>query len=461
MNSDFLQFAQQKYRHQKILLWGMGVTGKSALAFFNDLHVVCDVLNRDEISLGQLSFGRFWKEDELLKAKDFPSYDLIIKSPGIPQDHPLVEKLKHSSLHFTSDIEEALSLFPSETPLVAITGSNGKTTTVNLLFDATKRIEGLRPFLGGNVGTPLFDILRTAQNLPNLLILELSSFQLEYVEKMRPTIAAILNLTPTHGERYPNYKSYIEAKLNIAKKMTKEGTLFVNEKFFEELKKEEITFERKGPIEIYDSPAQKQSFAKKLDLTSFKLLGEHNRSNLMVIDEIFKKMNWPLSALQKTVNSFQAPPHRCEYIGENDKIVVYNDSKSTNFSSTLEALKAVKEKHSCLVTLILGGKLRDKSEELKVDDLIAKREMIDVIYLVGESTDPLWEKLSTSLSVLPTGLLNRTLQDIQEKLPLRHQKVVLLFSPAFPSFDLYKNYEHRGEEFVKEVRHFFPDLKLT
>jgi UDP-N-acetylmuramoylalanine--D-glutamate ligase len=405
-------------RNKKVTIFGMGVSGLSALKLLHREGADITVVNNGEVNT--------WNHlDEILKYTDkcisqdmakeaFESCELIILSPGIPKNHNL---LKDSKAPIWSEIE--LGFRYADAPIIAITGTNGKTTTVTLLGEILKSM-GYSTFVGGNIGVPLCDYKSA-----DFIVLEVSSFQMEAIEKFKPHLAVILNVTQNHGERYDHFSDYLSAKLNIAKNLDKKDFMYTSD----------VPFEGAG-IKI-----DLENIKMDWDLSKFKIPGTHNIKNLYVIYEILKKLNLDLKEAEKALPNLSGVPFRMELI-EGNHHQVFNDAKSTNWDATLTAINSIKNKNTYL---ILGGQKRGHGDSI-LPHLEEIKKNVSRVFLIGETTDDLAAEINDNNFALKCYELKDALIEAKKE-----SKGALIFSPAFPSFDQFKNYVDRGESFSKLV----------
>ncbi len=395
-----------------VLIWGMGVTGKS-------LHKVCEsygatVWNTDKEYMG---FDKFISQDEVIESNI--KFDLILKSPGVPW-LPELNYFKASGVDILGELEIISLLSP--VPIIAITGSNGKTTVCTMLKEAFD-ILGINVFLGGNIGTPYSTILN--QNV-KFAILETSSFQLELIETFSPLVAAILNIVPHHQERHPTLEHYQNAKFNIFKNMSEFSSLIVSK---------ELKALVQGDFKVCVPGSIKR------DHSAMKVVGEHNIKNFQFVEEILDVLGLNTQVMSELIERFTGVEHRIEFIGEYGKLKVYNDSKSTNINSTLTALQSFPNDSE--IFLLLGGQLRsdDISEFLKIKEYLRDEQ----VFLFGESREILSREFNS--------LQGESIEDFfKSNLP---REGTLLFSPGFPSYDQYKNFEHRGQNFKEMIKQYY------
>lgn len=436
--------------NKNVVVFGAGISGVSACKLL--LHKKANVFM---VSKGEKESWSGWTELEKLTdqmpeghfvSQDnsysiFEKADLVILSPGIPRDSKVLEIVHHRKISIISEIE--LGYWFCDKPIIAITGTNGKTTTTTLMGDALKRCKK-KVFIGGNIGIPFCDLLLYDDYKDyDYVVLEVSSFQLESIDKFRPKLAIILNISMNHGERYSNLNDYANAKFQMTKNMGEEDFLiYPEDDIFIEQWAETQNLKKFG----FDRVEIHKQTEDKFDLSSFSLKGEHNLENLYVVQKTFSVLGFGKEgerAIQDSINTFQGVPFRLELLNTPDlKFSVYNDSKSTNFQSVLTALKAIySSENENPIILILGGQKRGENNSIS-DYLDFLRAHVSMIFLIGESASDLEKELE---GVIPMkNILN--IENVMDFIP-DDFRGTLLFSPGFPSFDQFKNYVERGNAF--------------
>jgi len=376
--------------------------------------------------------------------------DLIIPSPGVPADAPLLQFARSKGVTIWSEIELAYRFLKGR--LIGITGSNGKTTTTSLI-EHILRSAGFSTILAGNIGTPLISCVEKSSE-KTVAVAELSSFQLELIEKFRPNISVFLNLTPDHLDRHQTLESYGAAKARIFQNQGESDSAVLNADdpgttpyapakpqvfWFSRkqrvaqgafVKESEILFRREGTEEAI------------LKLADIPLAGAHNVENVLAAVAATKLAGAESAAIAKGVRSFAGVEHRLEFVAEIGGVRFYNDSKATNVDATLKALDAFPGR----ILIILGGK--DKGSDYTV--LKAPlRERAILALLIGVAADKIEKQIAGSVAIEQAGTLERAVETAAHA--ARAGDVVLL-APACASFDQFQNYEHRGRVF-KELVH--------
>jgi UDP-N-acetylmuramoylalanine--D-glutamate ligase len=433
----------------KVAIFGMGKSGKAAVAlakkYKQDLYAVnkgpVETWYASEKLEGLLEKCACYSEDDF--AAHFHKMDEIVISPGIPVTHPVLTEARTKGVPLLSEIEYAYRM-SKHVPVIAITGTNGKTTTTTMIAEALTKA-GKKIFCGGNIGTPYCDLPLSEESF-EYAVIEVSSFQLETIHDFHPQIGLILNIFPNHSERYDQVHDYAHAKFRLLKNMTASNHLILGEEnpYLDEVKNHPVqkSYFMKGHLP--------DSFKKKFDFSEAKVRGEHNEANFYATYKVLELLHIPnLDKLfQEFINDFAGVSHRLEYVLNFQGLSVYNDAKSTNTLATTTAIKAFAETEAPLY-LILGGKLRNEAD-LVLPDLLPFKNKITKIFTIGEVTHRLAQELGNDFQVIEAQDLVSVLKLAKEN----HLKGNLVFSPAFPSFDQFKNYVDRGEKFkgwVKEI----------
>lgn len=411
----------------KIAIFGLARSGLSAYRFLKQKtdHEVFLVNQGDPKSWECYKQVKDHPEDHLIDqagAEDlFACVDQIILSPGIPRYAPVLQKALNSRVQLISEIEFAFR--HSDIPVVGITGTNGKTTTTTMIGHALE-LAGKKVFICGNIGRPYSELL-LEQSQYDYAIVELSSFQLESIDTFHPKVSMILNITQNHAERYDGFESYHQAKYNIFKNQTNEDFVLINQGLSTEGIKGEI--EQIKPLEGFD-------YSKSY------LVGSHNKMNFYCAYKVLEYLDIDNrdEVFQKFINDFKGVELRLEFITEYNGLKIYNDGKSTNDAATLAAVSSFQDEEN--LYLILGGQLR--SNKLTLNETL-KGQKIKKVLAYGEAKDLVKENLSSDF-VVETF---ETIADIFEMIKTTKPNGVLLFSPAFPSFDQYKDYVARGVHF--------------
>ena len=380
--------------------------------------------------------------------------DLIIISPGIPDNMPIIYKCREKNLPIVSEIEFA-SWFTTS-PILALTGSNGKTTTVNLLHEMCIT-DGKTSLLGGNVGIPfsenvLWEI--TSKITESVHVLELSSFQLEHINSFSPTIAGILNISEDHMDRYENIDAYIAEKLKLAMQIKDSGWLVYNADdpilskslmnisrslLFSLTQRQQCHF-KLNESKVYSGQANNPDILFKLEDT--KLKGFHNLQNILAAATMAHSFGISRSAIKNTITNFTPIAHRLEWVGNINNVNYFNDSKATNIAASRAAIESFENN----LILILGGQDKGFTDFLQLSS--AMRNRVKSIIAYGDAGPEIKKQLHAEFSLIHCEQFEKAIRQAYEQ--SRPGDTVLL-SPACASFDQFANYEERGDTFTKII----------
>jgi UDP-N-acetylmuramoylalanine--D-glutamate ligase len=379
----------------------------------------------------------------------FTGADLVVVSPGVPMDLPHLLAAERAGRPVLSEIELAHCFI--EAPIAAITGTNGKTTTTTLTGEILRRC-GRRVYVGGNIGTPLIDVVTSGAEV-DVVVAEISSFQLETIRDFRPRIAVLLNITEDHLDRYENFRQYTDAKARIFENQTAEDFAILNmddplvAQYAERVRSRIFPMSQKRNLEQGISYREGcityswEGCTVRFPTDRFKLRGVHNIENIMAAIATSMLLGGKGEQVLEAVESFKGLRHRMELVRVLDGVSYYNDSKGTNVGSVVKSLESFAGK----VTLIAGGK--DKGGEYAPLEALVK-ERVDHLILLGEAR----QKINQALGGLTETVMTDTLE---EAVSVAHKVTpsdgVVLFSPACSSYDMFKNYEERGDLFVSLV----------
>lgn len=406
---------------------------------------------RDNEKIGLLSelkkFGRF---DDLLGMQtpeilDKTKIDFLLPSPGVPMSIPVIQEARKKGILIIGDIELFYRHFP-ENIYIGITGTDGKTTTTTLVYEIIKKEREV--FLGGNIGIPVFEHFHSIKK-DSVLVLELSSFQLEEVKDFHPGAGAILNIAEDHLDRYDSLENYLAAKKNIFKNQEAPdfAVLNLDSPFFEQLK-DGI----KANILTFSLTSEKASIYYKnnsiyyndksyIDSKDIKLMGIHNVENAMAAILLSKSIGISDDNIKETLSTFKGLEHRLEFVREIKGVEFYNDSKSTTVNALEKALRSFEKP----VILIAGG--RDKGLDFtKIRELIHKK--LKELILIGEAS----EKIKNELEFKPNYKASDFKDAVLHASNSARSGDIVLLSPACASFDMFKDYEERGRAFKDMVK---------
>jgi len=371
----------------------------------------------------------------------------LVISPGISKSNAIVQNAIDNDIEITSDIELFCKSITS--PLVAVTGSNGKSTVVSLLAKMIARA-GKTVGSGGNIGAPALDLL--LKPAPDYYLLELSSFQLETVSSHKPVAAVVLNVSPDHMDRYRNVAAYARAKENI---FTGGGTMIINQDdvLVTKMKKPnrkimtysltqsnaDFTIENDG-----DETWLVNKRSRLLRQDDIKISGLHNIANVMACLALGEAIRLPVEAMLDAVRNFTGLPHRCEWVGEKDQVQWINDSKGTNVGATVAALRGLsKDKRNIL--LIAGGEGKDADFSVLTTPI---KKHVKSTILIGKDAGKIAEVVADQDTVFYAASLEAAVSTASR---LSSPGDIVLLSPACASFDMFSGYEERGNIFKRCV----------
>jgi UDP-N-acetylmuramoylalanine--D-glutamate ligase len=380
----------------------------------------------------------------------FDSADLIVVSPGVPLSLPVLQNAAQLGKTLIGEIELASRYLRGK--VIAITGTNGKTTTTTLIGEIL-RTGGLPVQVGGNIGTPLVSLVESSAE-DTWSVVELSSFQLEAAPTFRPDIAVILNITPDHLDRYASFEAYTQAKLNMFENQVSSDFAVLNhedpnlQKAAAKIRSQVFWFSGShevqrgtcavgGQIMFVSGRASEQV----MTCNEVPLKGQHNIENVAAAITAARLAGMSSSSISRSVRNFKAVEHRLEPVAEIKGVHFFNDSKATNVDATIKALEAFESG----VILILGG--RDKGGDFKVLSHLLQQRAKSVI-LLGEASDKIRTQLAGSVPMAQAHSMDDAVRlAFQQAAPGN----TVLLAPACASFDMFQNYEHRGREFKAAV----------
>jgi UDP-N-acetylmuramoylalanine--D-glutamate ligase len=454
-------------RFERVLVYGLGLSGRAAARFLLSRGVSVlavdakpaesfDVSDLQQVPLSGTGAGGARPRFELLagaEPRELPppagGLDAVIVSPGVPMDQPLLEDARRRGVPVLAEVELAAPFLNG--PIVAITGSNGKSTTT-ALTGALLRAAGLEAVVCGNIGTPLTGLVDGAPG--RVFVLELSSFQIEGVETLKPRAAALLNLSEDHLDRYGSMDAYAAAKKRLFRTQDEEGIAVLNAD--DPLASDVETaarkrwFSRLRPVAdgcYLNDGWVVEAEPGEPDLRLFRpedvpLAGVHNLENAMAAALLARAIGAEPEELRRGLSGFRGLPHRMERVGEKDGVVWYDDSKGTNPGATAKSVEGFADG---TVHLILGG--RNKGADVASLVPLLRRK-VRRAYLIGEAAGEFEEALAGQVPFERSETLDRAVASAARE--ARAGESVVL-SPACASFDQFKNFVHRGEVFQSLV----------
>ncbi len=431
----------------KILIVGMGVSGQSVARYLygqeiafamadqnaeqEDAVVLQDAYEGSEIFLGDFA--------EL----DFTRYETIILSPGVPRNLPQINQAIDSGVEVIGDIELFARIVNA--PVVAVTGSNGKSTVVHLLSEMADAAN-VNAALGGNFGNPALDLISDPE--PDVYILELSSFQLESIISLKPSVAAVLNISEDHLDRYETFQDYVSAKEQIYKQA---NIQVINR---DDVLAKSLATDRPvvsfgmdrpqgndyGLTFIDDNEWISKGDEALLPVSALKMIGRHNIANALAALALGDAIGLSLDSMLSTLHHYRGLPHRSQWIAEIDSVTWVNDTKATNVGATLAALNGIKDP----VVLIAGGQAKGAD----LTPLRAAMNNVRAVILIGEDADLLEMVLAGTTTIVNAANMQ---QAVEKAVDLALAGDVVLLAPACASFDMFSNYAARGDAFIRQV----------
>ncbi len=443
------------FENKKILILGFARSGYDAAKVLikrkNDILIV-DSMDEEKIDqekyeeLKKLGV-KFHLGDQNIEVID-ETFDYLIKSPGGPIKHPYVLKARENHIEVINEVEVAFRLLPKNVKIIAITGTNGKTTTTSLTYEIVKKAYP-NTFLAGNIGYPLCSILEKVK-AGDLIVMEVSCQQLENLVTFKPDIAVMTNLFEAHIDFFENYQNYKRVKAKIFRNQTEKDVAILN------LENEDVLQETKEIQSIKKYFSSKQETAttylkeniiyykneKILNSKEMKIVGMHNIENAMAAISVAKELNIKNDIIKDVITNFKGVAHRLEYSGEVNHVKYFNDTEATNVKCTEIALKAFDED----IILILGGLERGQN----FYDLKPYMNHVKAIIGIGECRERVKE-FGETLKI-ETYIYEYLKDGFKKCVEVAQPGSVVLLSPSSASWDQYKECEIRGDEFKKYVR---------
>lgn len=445
-------------KRQLYYVLGLGQTGLSVVRYLRRHQHFFEVFD-DKISpVGLAAFEEEFPDvpihlHENLNVECMKEVHEVVISPGVPFEHPIAQKAKEQGISLVGDIE--LFARQSDVPVVAITGTNGKSTVTTLVGEMAKAA-GLKVLVGGNIGEP---VLNQGEGDFDWVVLELSSFQLESTFTLHPKIACILNITEDHMDRYATFDDYVTAKQRIYNHA--ENVVMSRDDSF--TKPHSSTYQKMTTFGLNSSKENEWGIQVKegkkylaygtecwLNVDELKIKGTHNWSNALAALAMGKFMGLNHEIMCDVLRTFPGLEHRCQWIREIDQVNWYNDSKGTNVGATLSAIKGFGGAIKGKIVLLLGGQAKDADFADLREPL---KEHVRAIILYGQDADRIQDMLKDTVPIIrlnvDIGAFNEVVLNAQKQ--ARPGDAVLL-SPACASWDMFENFGHRGRVFTDLVQ---------
>ena len=442
---------------KRVLVVGIGKSGLAAAHFLKERGARVTVSDaRPATLIAELS--SLLDEGFIVEAGShglltFRRQDLIVVSPGVPMSTPELMTVRAIGAHIIGELELGAQFLRGE--IVAITGSNGKTTTTALMGEILKT-SGRPTLVGGNIGRPVTEMVAES-TAETWSVLEVSSFQLETIETFRPRIAVVLNITPDHLDRHGTFEAYAAAKTRITENQTGEDYLVLNG---EDKNTQMVAAHSKAQIfwfsarrrikqgafvhgeSIFFAANESAQPEPVMPVAEIGLAGRHNVENVLAAVCAARLAGVPSEVIRKAVAAFRAVEHRLEFVRELDGVRYFNDSKATNVDATAKAIEAFPGG----IHLILGGKDKD-SDYTVLTPLL--RERVETVITIGSAAEKIERQLAGVLKIERAETMDRAVALARANAAAGD---TVLLAPACASFDPFENYEHRGRVF-KELVH--------
>lgn len=443
------------FRNKKILILGLGKSG------FSSLHLL-ESLGSD-LTVNDSKRNQPEKIQDFLDEKEIPhvfgehpkelvreDLDFVLKSPGIPYDNEILIEAENKGIPIYTDVE--LLEILGESPLIGITGTNGKSTTTALLGQILNegRSKG-EAIISGNIGIPVLDAVREAGPEDDFIV-ELSSFQLKGTYKLKPDIAVITNLYSAHLDYHETREDYVESKMKITQNQRAEDYLIYNYDSIElrdlikESKAKTIGFSTEEVLDegVYldgDDIFVGEEFI--MSSKDIKMPGKHNIENALAAIAVAKVKEWPNEDIIKTLKEFSGIPHRLQYVGKYKGRTFFNDSKATNALASAKACYSFEEP----VVLLAGGLDRHESFSPLSEAL---EDKVKALVTFGETKKKIYD-FAKNEGFENVSSADTMREAVTQALSLSESGDVILLSPACASWDSYKNFEERGHDFIDNV----------
>lgn len=446
-------------KNKKVLVFGLGISGIGAGKIL-EAHGADVVLYDGNQKLTEEKVRKQLGEDSNARIVigEFPeeileNLDMTVLSPGVPTDLPVIEKMRKQGVTVIGEVELAYQYGKGD--VLAITGTNGKTTTTTLLGEIMKNYQD-NVYVVGNIGTP-YTTAASLMTDDTITVAEMSSFQLESIVDFRPRVSAILNFTPDHLNRHHTMEAYVNAKKNIAKNQTEDDYCILNyedeltREFGKEVKAKVLYFSSQRKLEEgiyledgniiyhYGNVSEKICHVDEL-----QILGTHNHENVMAACAMAAVYGVPVEKIRESVKAFKGVEHRIEYVTEKDGVAYYNDSKGTNPDAAIKGIQAMNRP-----TVLIGGGYDKGSEYTEwINSFDGK---VKKLILIGDTKEKIAE------DARKCGFIDYEFADTFEEAVLTAAKIAesgeaVLLSPACASWDMFPSYEVRGEKFKEIVK---------
>ena len=437
--------------HYDAVIVGLGKTGLSCFRYLSNQGLNVAITDsreeppellelRAEFESASVYLGQI--NEQVLLASD-----QIILSPGVSLDNKSIKLSVENNIPVFGDIE--LFCQKAQAPIIAVSGSNGKSTVTTIVAEMT-RLAGLKTYVGGNIGIPALDLL--SDSSPDLYVLELSSFQLETTYSLNAHASVVLNVSPDHMDRYSSLKDYANTKKRI---YSGQGLMVLNkdEEYIHSIidsKRDTIYFsldapegENFGLINHNNEVWLSQGNEKIINKNQLKIKGEHNISNALAAMALAGAVNVPTNIMADVLKNFTGLEHRCQLVREIDNVSWYNDSKATNVGACIASITGLCELGN--IILIAGGD--SKGADLSGLNPIVKK-YIKRVFLFGIDANKLADVMGSDVDKEFVNNMNEAVKGASK---IADPDDIVLLAPACSSLDMYKNYQQRGDAFISAI----------
>lgn len=420
----------------RVLVLGLGVSGRAASGYLLDKGAAVVGVDKSPRDLKDLE-KRGLEVRRESEPVDVSGFDLVVTSPGIAPSHPWLAAARKAGLEVIGEIELACRDIRGN--VLAITGTNGK-TTVTLLTAHILQQAGINALAVGNVGKPLSSLVHLD---PDVWVVELSSYQLETMSAPVVDVGVILNITPDHLDRYPDMEAYAAAKFRLAQCIKPGGKLFVEEKCMKRYRGSGCTYGFTPECDLYcDGERFIMKTIEYLLPKEYRGCRSHEVENLMACFALCQKYNIAEEQMTEAVRQFKKPPHRIEFVLNRDGVNYYNDSKGTNLDAVIRAVQAMRGD----VVLIAGGLDKGSSYLPWIDGFQGR---VKGICAIGQAAAKLVRELGDKM---PVTIFSTLEEAVRQAAAAAKPGDNVLLSPGCASFDMFRDYEHRGDEFKRVVQ---------
>ena len=449
------------------LIIGLGASGISMAKFLRSRgkNVIATDIEESKINIAkELNELGIKTQIGFHDQETFNQAGIMIPSPGIPLTNKFIKTALNKGVNITGELD--IFTRYNDLPIIAITGTNGKTTVTTLIGDMLKHSK-INPFVGGNIGTPLVESLmaeKMDEKKAEVIVAEISSFQLDISKKFKPDVGVLLNISQDHLDRYENYADYTDSKWSVFKNQSFADKAVINksihdfDKKSQKLKSELITFSSNNQditdidnfklcnakITLKNIEIKTQNYSQMIPADSLKEFpGIHNWENIAAAALAALAAGANIHAVLKGIKTFNNLPHRIQFVKTIKGVSFYNDSKATNTDAVIRAIKCFKNN----IILILGG--REKGTDFS--DLVNHiKQRVKTIIAMGETSQKIYDTFGKTC---PVKIVKTMKNGVQTAFATALKNDIVLLSPACASFDMYESYVHRGDDFMNCVKH--------